>query len=200
MPTQRRLQTDLFALTLVAIGMLVSLAVGFKEKPGRRAQVMQSPLALPTPTPTATPGWWDAPRFITPTMPALGKLPGLPSVGLDGGVNGGGVAAGQPVTFQTLSCPTVSVRIEQIVTGKPGWWSIQGSVEIANLWYWKGEISADGTHWTMLYRSESLVSHGTLINFLTRTVSPGSYQLRLMAVERSGNYPEPCVVRVQVGQ
>lgn len=199
MPTQRHLQTDLFALTLVAIGMLVSLATGFTEESTRPTHSVQSPLALPTPTPTATPGWWDAPRFITPSMPALGKLPGLPNVELGGGTEGSSAAVGQPVPFQTLSCPTATVRIEQIVTGKPGWWSIQGSAEIANLWYWKGEISADGSHWTMLYRSESPVSHGTLINFLTRTVSPGSYQLRLMAVERSGNYPEPCVVRVQVG-
>lgn len=198
MLAQRRLHTDIFALTLVAIGILVSLAVGFKGEPNQQAQTAQSPLALPTPTPTATPGWWDEARFITPTMPVLGRLPGLPSVSLDGGPGGGSVAAGQPIAFRTLTCPTVSVRIEQIVTGKSGWWVIQGTANIANLGYWKGELSPDGNHWTMLYRSESPVSHGTLINFLTRTVGKGTYQLRLTAVDRTGNYPVPCLVQVKL--
>lgn len=199
MPTQRRLQTDIFALTLVAIGILVSLAVGFKSEPNKQAKAVHSPLALPSPTPTATLGWWDNGRFITPTMPVLGKLPGLPSVSLGGGPGNGSAAAGQPISFQTLSCPTATVRIEQIVTGKPGWWVIQGTANIANLSYWKGELSPDGSHWTMLYRSESPVKQGTLINFLTRTVPPGTYQLRLTAVDRTGNYPPPCIVQVKLG-
>ena len=199
MPTQPRIQTDLFALTLVAIGMLVSLAVGFKDGSNKPAQAMHSPLALPSPTPTATPGWWDEARFVTPTLPMSGKLPGLPSVSLGSSPGASSAAAGQPVSFQTLSCPIANVRIEQIVTGKPGWWVMQGTADTANLWYWKGELSPDGSHWTMLYRSESAMNSGTLINFLTRTVSPGTYQLRLTAVDRSGNYPEPCLVKVQVG-
>jgi hypothetical protein len=40
----------------------------------------------------------------------------------------------------------------------------------------------------------SPVQDGLLIEFNTRTMPRGDYQLRLTAVDRIGNYPEPCVI------
>ena len=48
----------------------------------------------------------------------------------------------------------------------------------------------------MFYRSNAAVQDGLLIEFNTRTVPRGEYQLRLTAVDRTGNYPEPCVIGV----
>ena len=82
----------------------------------------------------------------------LPKLPGLPRPGFQG------VAAqepGQKVAFQVVSCPTAGVRIADIRTAQPGWWQISGTASIPNLWYWKAEISADGSHWANLVRAES---------------------------------------------
>ena len=60
------------------------------------------------------------------------------------------------------------------------------------------ELSADGQGWTVLYRSEGPVAAGQLIEFNTRTVPRGSYQLRLMAVDKTGNYGPPCTVALTV--
>ena len=107
--------------------------------------------------------------------------------------------AGQAVPFQITACPTQGVAITAITAARPGWLNIRGSAEIPNLEYWKGEISADGNVWSMLYRSTSPVRDGVLIEFNTASVNRGTYQVRLTAVDRTGNYPEPCIIQVAVG-
>lgn len=178
----------LVVVVAVAFGLLAGIA---QREFNRPVSFAASP--LPTVTPTVTPvgGWWND---VTLTPAPLSKLPALPAVGL-GGVTGG-VQAGQPVPFQVIACPTGSVAISAVTTAKAGWWNITGTTEIPNLEYWKGEISADGKGWTMLYRSPQPVRAGLLIEFNTRTVPAGTYQIRLLAVDRTGNYPAPCVIQV----
>jgi len=191
MPVSRlRGRLDLLALALsvlVAFGLLAALA---GRSFGRPLPV--SPLPAPTPafTPVAT-GWWDKVKLAPPALPAL---PGLPKVS----IGGAGSQGGAPVPFRVLSCPQATVRITQIVTGRPPWWLVSGSAAIPNLEYWKAELSADGQGWTMLYRSEAPVAEGQLIEFHTRTVPPGGYQLRLLAVDKTGNYGPPCTVALTV--
>jgi hypothetical protein len=155
--------------------------------------VAAQPLATVTPTVEPTPGWWaSVPITATPTMAGL---PGLPQVSLSSGASG--LTVGEPVPFATLSCPRPDVRISAVTTaGKPGWWNISGTAAIPHQAYWKGELSPNGQGWTMLYRSNAAVPGGTLIEFNTRTVPAGAYQLRLTAVDRTGNYPEPCIISV----
>ena len=104
--------------------------------------------------------------------------------------------AGDRVPFEVVACPTQGVAITAITVARPGWWSVRGSAEIPDLEYWKGEVSADGNTWNMLYRSSTPVRDGVLIDFNTGTVPQGTYQVRLTAVDRTGNYPEPCIVQV----
>jgi hypothetical protein len=178
----------LVVVVAVAFGLLAGIAQrGFTRPVGFAA----SPLPMTTPTGTPVGGWWDN---VTLTPVPFPKLPALPSVGLGGAT--GGVQAGQPVPFQVIACPTGSVTISAITTAKAGWWNITGTADIPNLEYWKGEISADGKGWTMLYRSPQPVRDGLLIEFNTRTVPRGTYQVRLLAVDRTGNYPAPCVIQV----
>ena len=190
------LRWDLLALAFVvalALGLLAAVADrGFS----RPVDVAFSPLPTVTPTAAPTPGWWAAvPVIATPALPGL---PGLPQVSLSGG--GAGQAAGAPVPFSVLSCPRGDVKITAVTTGgKAGWWNVAGTAANPNQEYWKGEISADGAGWTMLYRSNAAVRDGLLIEFNTRTVPAGAYQIRLLAVDRTGNYPEPCVIRVSTG-
>lgn len=184
---------DLLALAVVvalALGLLAAIADrGFDRPVG----FVASPLPTVTQTASPTPGWWaSVPVTATPTLPGL---PGLPQVSLNGG--GAGQAAGAPVPFSVLSCPRGDVKITALTTGgKAGWWNVAGTAAIPNQEYWKGEISADGAGWTMLYRSQAAVRDGLLIEFNTRTVPAGGYQIRLTAVDRTGNYPEPCVISV----
>ena len=190
--SQLRARLDLLALglsVLIAFGLLAGLA---GRSFGRPRPIPASP--LPTPAPIVTPvptGWWDQVKLAPPALPAL---PGLPKVSL----GGTGAQGGAPVPFQVLTCPQATVCITGIVTGRPPWWLVSGSAAIPNLEYWKAELSADGQGWALLYRSEAPVAAGQLIEFNTRTVPRGSYQLRLMAVDKTGNYGPPCVVALTV--
>ena len=69
---------------------------------------------------------------------------------------------------------------------------VAGTATVENFWYWKMELSADGASWTPLYRQESPVNGGRLMEFNTTTVPRGQYRLRLTVVKRDGNYPGPC--------
>ena len=151
-----------------------------------------APLPTVIPTATAAPGWWRETDFSTPT---LKKLPGVPRPQFKGGA--GGVEPGTKVPFQVISCPTDSVKITDIRTASGPWWHISGTTSIRNLWYWKAEISAGGQHWASLYRSEAPVVDGVLVRLNLTTIPAGAQQIRLMAVDGTGNYPEPCVVAVE---
>ena len=177
---------SIMLLVLVAFMLVGLLALNGATLPGPVPVSQPTPLPTLTPTATLTPGWWDEVDFATPT---LKPLPGLPEPAF-GGV--GGAAPGQPVSFAVLTCPTASVQISDIRTAPGPWWHIFGTASIANLWYWKAEVSADGAHWALLYRSEQPVMGGLLVRLNLTTVPAGPLQLRLLAVDGTGNYPAGC--------
>jgi len=177
-------------LLLLTLALLAALVATQAPIPGPPRWTALSPRPTPTPTPTATPGWWDQVTFAPSPLPSLPRLPDLthePSPG----------EAGGPVPFTALDCPGPQARI-QAITQDGVWWRVQGTAQAAPLAYWKMELSADGSHWTLLTRRQTPVPQGHLMDFHTRTVPPGSYRLRLVAVKPDGNYPPPCVVAVTV--
>jgi hypothetical protein len=188
-----RARLDILVLLALTGGILALFAAIADREFRRPVPVAAKPLATVTPTTEATPGWWaTVPVTATPALPGL---PGLPKVSLNGGA--GGLQAGEPVAFSVVTCPRADVKITAVTTaGKPGWWNIVGTAAIPNQEYWKGELSPNGQGWTMLYRSNAAIQDGLLIEFNTRTVPAGAYQIRLTAVDRTGNYPEPCVIGV----
>ena len=190
--SQLRARLDLLALVLSVLAAFALLAALAGRSFSRPLPMATSPLPTPAPAVTAAAtGWWDKVKLAPPALPAL---PSLPQVNL-GGTGGQG---GAPVPFRVLSCPQATVRITQIVTARPPWWIVTGSAAVPNLEYWKAELSADGQGWTPLYRSAAPVADGRLIEFNTGTVPKGSYQLRLMAVDKTGNYGPPCAVAITV--
>ena len=176
-------------LFIIAVTLTVAMALRHAPMPARPVIAQTTPLPTVTPTATPTPGWWDDVDFATPTLP---KLPGVKKPAFSGGA--GGQAPGQPVPFTVLSCPTAGVKITSIKTASGPWWHIFGVADIPNLWYWKAEASIDGEHWAMLYRSERAAS-GLLLRLNLTTLPAGPLLIRLTAVDRTGNYPGPCVVR-----
>jgi hypothetical protein len=186
-----RARLDIIVLLALTGGILALFAAIADREFRRPVPVAAKPIATVTPTVEPTPGWWaTVPVTATPTMAGL---PGLPKVSLSSGA--GGLQAGEPVAFSVVNCPRGDVKISAVTTaGKPGWWNIIGTAAIPNQEYWKGELSPNGQGWTMLYRSNTAVQDGLLIEFNTRTVPAGAYQIRLTAVDRTGNYPEPCVI------
>ena len=190
-------------LLVVITGAIVVLFAAIADRDfSRPLPARPAPLPAPTPAllPTVTPepsptgGWWDG---VTMTPAALPALPGVPPPGT-GGLGVGGASGGEDVAFSVVACPQPTVKITKIVTAKPPWWNVYGTAAIPNLEYWKAELSADGQGWALLYRSAAAVADGLLIEFNTRTVPKGAYQLRLLAVDRTGNYGEPCTVGITI--
>jgi hypothetical protein len=183
-------------LMVVITGAIVVLFAAIADRDFSRPLPSPTPALLPTVTPEPSPtgGWWDA---VSMTSAALPALPGVPAPGT-GGLGVGGASGGEDVPFSVAACLQPTVKITKIVTAKPPWWNVYGTATIPNLEYWKAELSADGQGWVLLYRSAAPVADGLLIEFNTRTVPKGSYQLRLLAVDRTGNYGEPCKVRITI--
>jgi LysM repeat protein len=78
---------------------------------------------------------------------------------------------------------------------------IRGTASIANFWYYKLEFAYGEwpTEWFLIedLHYEPVVS-GYLGDWKTGALPEGVYQLRLVAVDGTGNYPQPCQVQVNV--
>ena len=75
----------------------------------------------------------------------------------------------------------------------------RGSADIPNFEYYKFEFRPSGAlQWQYLTKSKKPVSDGDLIEWWTNTIEPGVYDVRMIVVDKTGNYPEPCVVTVNV--
>jgi hypothetical protein len=139
------------------------------------------PPLLPTPTPTDTPRPRPTPPplevVITP-VPTLEVVAGVPS-----------------------SCPNPGGRIAEPGTGAvvSGVIQIIGSANILDFWYYKFEFKGNGFgDWTFIQRFETPISGGILGVWDTRSVPSGDYQFRLVVVDKTGNYPEPCAILLLV--
>jgi hypothetical protein len=136
------------------------------------------PPILPTPTPTGTP----RPRptlVVGTTVTATVEVP----------------------TVVLANCPNPGVNIAQPGNGAAASGVIQivGSATIPEFWYYKFEFRPSGADaWTFIQRFDTPISGGILAAWDTRTVASGSYELRLVVVDKTGNYPEPCILQLAV--
>jgi LysM repeat protein len=75
----------------------------------------------------------------------------------------------------------------------------KGTANIENFWYYKLEYRHDGLdNWHYITGQETPVHDGALGIWDTQTVPDGPYTFRLVVVDRTGNYPPPCEIPVQV--
>jgi hypothetical protein len=99
------------------------------------------------------------------------------------------------------SCANPGVRISEPGTGAQvsGVIRIVGSANIVDFWYYKFEFRGNGFgDWTFIQRFDNAINGGILGAWDTRSVPSGNYEFRLVVVDKTGNYPEPCVVELSV--
>jgi hypothetical protein len=188
-----------------ALILLVMIAVFFLSNP-----FLPSPAATtPEPTPTETMGPLAAstltptppPATITPTATATRQRPTpatRPTLTPD-------VVATETPAVRPAACPNPGVRLtspgeNQVVQGN---FPIRGTASIPNFQYYKIEVGPGANprdqQWTVvgqLHRAP--VSGGVLETLNSGAYAPGTYTLRLVVVDQTGNYPEPCRVRITV--
>jgi hypothetical protein len=76
---------------------------------------------------------------------------------------------------------------------------IFGSANHDNFSYFQLELSADQKNWTSLRRStQPAIGDTLLLAWNSRTVPNGEYWLRLLVVDKTGNYNEPCAVHIVI--
>jgi len=134
------------------------------------------PTATPTATPTRKPRPTRKPpprKEVTPT-PAI-IAPSCPTPG---------VIITSPGVGQTLTGPT----------------QITGTADIPNFQFYKLEWSSAAApeEWHWFAGAEAPVTNGVLGTFDPALVPPGAYNIRLVVVDNTGNFPAPCMVQVQV--
>lgn len=143
-----------------------------------------TPTAAPVASPTAVPPT-AAPtaRSAAPTRAAAQPKPAAPPV-------------------QAAACSDPRVRITYPANGAAisGVTNFLGTANLPDQAYYKFEYKpADSPTWQYLTRFDGkTVVNDKLMDFFTTTVAPGVYDFRLIAVDRSGNYPAPCEIRVTV--
>jgi hypothetical protein len=100
-------------------------------------------------------------------------------------------------------CPNLFAQITSPSRGAAlrGTIQIRGTADSDRLAYYKLELRPEGDQtWGFLARFDQPVTEGVLMKWDTTTVSPGAYRLRLVVVDETGNYPEPCEMRVIVNR
>jgi hypothetical protein len=81
-----------------------------------------------------------------------------------------------------------------------GWVSIIGTAVVKNFDYYKVEYGAGANpdQWSWLYSGGSQVANGTLAVWDASALPCGTYSIRVVVVDKTGNYPPPCQVTVVV--
>ena len=127
-------------------------------------------------TSTATPGTPTATPEATPTSPPPPPA-SCPNPGAQISSPGSGATVSGVVTVSgTASGDAFQFYKLEVSAGEqPGAWSVVGDIH------------------------NSPVQGGTLGSWSTAGLAPGPYWLRLVVVDQTGNYPNPCQVRVTVG-
>jgi hypothetical protein len=136
------------------------------------------PPLLPTPTPTATP----RPRVTVQPVVTDTPTPSKPLV-------------------VPADCPNPGVRISEPGMGATvsGVIQLVGSAHIPDFEYYKFEFRGNRFgDWTFIQRFNQSINGGILGAWDTRSVASGEYEFRLVVVDKTGNYPDPCVLRLIV--
>jgi hypothetical protein len=189
----------LAAVVLLVMGAVFGLSnftlPTVDEPPEPVPTATSGPLVAPTLTSTA------APPTITPTVTATVVRPTRPVRPTD--TPDVEVTAAPPAAPPSCQNPNVRITspgLNQIV---PGDTPIRGTASGASFQFYKVEVGPGSNprdhEWTVIGRlHESPVTGGVLETFNASAYAPGTYTLRLVVVDQTGNYPDPCRVTITV--
>jgi hypothetical protein len=138
------------------------------------------PTITPTPRPTRTPRPTQTPEVTLTPTPEPVVLPNCPNSGV------------------RLTNPTVNAVLKGPV-------EITGSANFdkdkdRNFQFYKFELKGEVTswEWRTIATYEKPVADGVLGVWDTSPLPVGAYTFRLVVVDKTGNYPEPCEVQVTI--
>lgn len=191
----------------VSVLIVLVMAAVFALSNLTMPKVVEQPVEDPTPTSTTGPLAASTltptppPATITPTPTATKVRPTRPPTP----ASTPDVVVTETPVVRPPNCPNPNARltapgVNQVVRGNV---PIRGTASTSNFQYYKVEVGPGNRprdhEWTVvgqLHRSS--VTGGVLETFNSGAYAPGTYTLRLVVVDQTGNYPEPCRVTITV--
>jgi hypothetical protein len=168
---------------------------------------LERPVDVPTPTVTSGPlveptlTLTSLPPTGTPTATATRVMPTRPVRP----TNTPEVNVTETPVVRAPACPNPNVRItspgvNQSVSGNV---VIRGTANVDNFQYYKIEVGPGAnprdSEWTVVGQlRRTPVNNGLLETFNSAAYPAGTYTLRLVVVDQTGNYPDPCQVTINV--
>jgi hypothetical protein len=138
------------------------------------------PTPTPSPRPTRTPRPTSTPEITLTPTPEPVVIPNCPRPGV------------------RLTNPTVNAVLKGVV-------QVTGSANFdqdpnRSFQFYKFELSGPATsgEWRTMATHETPVTDGALGVWDTSALPAGAYTFRLVVVDQTGNYPEPCEVEVTI--
>lgn len=193
------------SVIVAAVFLLVAGAVfgvanfmlpGLNRPPDPTPTATTGPLVAPTLTPTPAPPTITSTATATAVRPTRSAPPSSPTAE---------VTPANTPNVRPAACPNPNVRITspgagQVVRGNV---PVRGTANLANLQYYKVEVGPGAKpgdqEWTVVGQlHNNAVDGGVLESFNSDAYPPGTYTLRLVVVDQTGNYPEPCLVTITV--
>ena len=142
---------------------------------------MQTPIPKATPTPRPTNTATRRPPTATRRPTPVPTKPPMPALG----------SAQCPHSGSCITSPSVNATLAGVVP-------IVGTADMPNFQYYKFEYRPEGADWRFLVTFDRPMTSGTLMEWWTMTVSPGTYWLRMTVVDKASNYLPPAELRVHV--
>ncbi len=188
------------------LAQAVEPIVAESRSPQPELPFMPTPTTTPLPI-TLTPVVPQVVTLPTPTVPATGTVSATPeeqTTAVEEAVPETPTPEPAPPVAAGPACANPSAAISTPGNGATvnGVVSIQGTAMHPSFQYYKVEF-APGANATggfvYLGGGNSPVQGGVLANVDTAALGPGQWTLRLVVVDQTGNFPDPCSVTITVG-
>jgi hypothetical protein len=158
--------------------------------------ILVTPTVSPTPSPTLTPVLQTTTLAPLPTVgpipTPLERPPDTPTppptvAGDEAAMPAACTSAGTQITY-----PGNGDHLAGVV-------EVRGTASLPDFSFYKFEIQwPDSDEWVTLQSFEVPVAGGLLGPWDTTTLAPGLYKFRLVVVDNTSNFPEPCVINVVI--
>jgi hypothetical protein len=152
------------------------------------------------PTPTNTPAPTTPTPELAPTQ-SISQVVTLAPTATPAAAPPTPTPAPPPVAVQSANCPNPDANItspgENAVL--KGLSAVLGTANHPQFQYYKVEYAPAGTaSWNYLGGGQNPVVNSGLLTFNSQNLPNGTWLLRLVVVDQTGNFPDPCQVTVQV--
>ncbi len=184
----------LLAVGVYAVGNFVAPKLAVEDD--GQVQLTPTPIvdlvaSSPTPAPTAT-----AASALVPTVaPIATPLPRPPDTPAPAPT-----VEGQPAP-ENVACASAGTLLTAPQNGErvSGMVEIRGTASLPNFSSYKLELQwPNSEEWVTIQSFDTPVAGGILGYFDTAPLEPGTYRFRLVVVDDTFNYPEPCVIVIVV--